>query len=242
MYCASCGAQIPDNAKFCTACGTQVVQAAAQAAQTAPQQAPAAADTAAPATARPKVLRGYSDRINDPTFARYVKHTKQWSMIFSIILAVVAIVGFYIAGEKGADGMSNPESLYIGFGIGGMFLVIGLFASFGRKKLGVTWDGTVVDKKVKKKTRRDDDGDEDYLEYTVYIRSDQGKRDTIKAEDDDTRYNYFKIGDRVRYHAGLKSYEKYDKTGDSIIFCNACATLCDIEDDYCFRCKCPLLK
>ncbi len=62
------------------------------------------------------------------------------------------------------------------------------------------------------------------------------------VEDDDTLYNYYRIGDRVRHHAGLNSYEKYDKTRDSIIFCAACATLCDIGDDVCYRCKCPLLK
>ena len=52
----------------------------------------------------------------------------------------------------------------------------------------------------------------------------------------------YQIGDRVRYHGGINSYEKYDKTGDKIIPCNACGTLCDIHEDYCYRCKCPLLK
>ncbi len=46
----------------------------------------------------------------------------------------------------------------------------------------------------------------------------------------------------VGLHAGLKSLEKYDKTGDKFIPCNACGTLCDISDEICFRCKCPLLK
>ncbi len=238
MYCASCGAEIPDNAKFCTACGSQVAQAAPQ-----PQASQAASQPRAPQAAPQPVQRiGYSTRINDPAFAKYVKHTKQWAMLFAVILAVIAVVAAYIAGEKGWDNMSNPESLYIGLGVGGMFIAIALFTNLSRKRLGTTWDGTVVDKKVKKKTRHDDDGSEDYLEYTVFIRSDQGKRHTLKAEDDDTVYNYYKIGDRVRHHSGLNSYEKYDKTGDKIIFCNACASLCDIEDEYCFRCKCPLLK
>ncbi|HNW03847.1 MAG TPA: hypothetical protein PKI76_00485 [Oscillospiraceae bacterium] len=46
----------------------------------------------------------------------------------------------------------------------------------------------------------------------------------------------------MRHHAGLSTLEKYDKTGDRFIPCNACGTLCDIQEDYCFRCKCPLLK
>ena len=64
----------------------------------------------------------------------------------------------------------------------------------------------------------------------------------MTAEDDRTVFDYFQVGDRVRHHAGLNSYEKYDKSHDSIIFCNACATLCQISDDVCWRCKCPLLK
>lgn len=56
MFCKNCGAQLPDNVKFCNACGTQVT-APTQAAPAAPAAAPAAATTeaayeapAAPAT------------------------------------------------------------------------------------------------------------------------------------------------------------------------------------------------
>lgn len=226
MYCSNCGTQISENTRFCPACGSEIKQES---------QAPQSAG-----------LRGFSPRINDPAFTKYVKNSNRWAAIFSIILAVVAVIGFYIAGEAGAEAMSNPQSLYIGFGIGGMFLVIALFQILGRKR-STTWDGTVEDKKIKKKTKRHDYGNdnvqyEDYLEYSVIIRSDQGKRYAIKSKDSDTLYNYYKIGDRVRHHAGLNSYEKYDKTGDKFIPCNSCGTLCDINDDTCFRCKCPLLK
>jgi len=226
MYCANCGTQISESTSFCPACGGGINQAS----QSAPQ---------------PAALRGFSPRISDPAFAKYVKNSNRWAAIFSIILAVAAVIGFYIYGDVGSE-MDNPGSLYIGFGIGGMFLVIALFQILGRKR-SKTWDGTVEDKKIKKKTKRHDYGDdnvqyEDYLEYSVIIRSDQGKRQTIKAQDSDTLYNYYQIGDRVRHHAGLNSYEKYDKTGDKFIPCNACGTLCDISEDTCFRCKCPLLK
>lgn len=227
MYCTNCGTEIPESSRFCAACGSEVRQPS----QNVPQSAG---------------LRGFSSRINDPAFAKYIKNSNRWAAIFSIILAVAAIVGFYVAGEMGVEDMSNPESLYIGFGIGGMFLVIALFQILGRKR-SKTWDGTVEDKKIKKKTKRHDYGDgdvqyEDYLEYSVVIRSDKGKRHTIKSQDCDILYNYYRIGDRVRHHAGLNSYEKYDKTGDAFIPCNACGTLCDINEDICFRCKCPLLK
>jgi len=187
-------------------------------------------------------LIGYSEKINDPAMTRYVRNTNRWSAIFALIIAVAAVVGFYIAGETGSD-MENPEALYIGLSVGSMFLLIALFQIVGRKK-STTWDGTVVEKKVVIKSRRskDDDFLKDYTVFTIYIRNEAGKNYSISAEDDDTQYNYYQIGDKVRHHKGLNSYEKYDKSKDSIIFCNACASLNDIKDDFCFRCKCPLLK
>jgi hypothetical protein len=226
MFCTNCGTQLSGNSKFCPACGSEI------------NQAP-------PSMPQPAGLRGFSPRISDPAFARYVNSSNRWAAIFSMILAVAAVIGFYIYGEVGSE-MDNPGSLYIGFGIGGMFLLIALFQILGRKR-SKTWDGTVENKKIKKKTERHTYGDddvryEDYLEYSVIIRSDQGKRHTIRSRNSDTLYNYYQIGDRVRHHAGLNSYEKYDKTGDRFIPCNACGTLCDIREDICFRCKCPLLK
>jgi len=187
---------------------------------------------------------GFSQRISDPAFARYMKNTNRWAAIFSVILAFAAVIGFYVAGETGSE-MDNPESLYIGLAIGGMFLLIAFFTIIGKKR-GTTWDGSVVDKKVEKKSRRQAYGDEyhwePYLLYTVVIRGDNGKTHRLSVENDDTRYNYFQIGDRVRHHGGLNAYEKYDKSCDSIVFCIACASLNSIQDEYCFRCKCPLLK
>lgn len=189
---------------------------------------------------------GYSDRINDPKFKKYVKQSNSYAFIFSVIIAVIAIVGFYIAGEKGVDGMSNPDSLYIGFGIGGMFLLIALFQIFGRKR-SKTWDGVVVDKTAKKKKKKVNDGDDNYrteiyTEYCVVIKSDQGKKYEITEHNTTFLYDYYNLGDKVRHHAGLNSYEKFDKSKDSIVFCAACGTLCNIEEDHCPRCKCPLLK
>jgi len=83
---------------------------------------------------------------------------------------------------------------------------------------------------------------EEYMVFSVLIRSEDGKVHSLKVEDDDTVYNYFQIGDQVRHHKGLNSYEKFDKSKDDIIFCNACATLHDIQEEYCLRCGCPLLK
>ena len=189
-----------------------------------------------------KELVNFSLKINDPALTKYVKNSIRWSGYFSLGLAFFTVLGFYIYGETSSE-MENPEAFYIGLGIGGMFMFIALFQIVGRNK-STTWDGAVVDKKVKKKRRHDkyEDSWKDYMEYKVTIKGDNGKKYDITVEDDDTRYNYYKVGDRVRHHKGLNSYEKQDKSDDTIIFCNACASLNDMKENYCFRCKCPLLK
>lgn len=230
MLCPYCGADSSKNVRFCTACGKALPESPIEELENQP-----------PAGNNPI---GFSPRINDPAFARYIKNTRRWSYIFASILAVIVIGGFYYYGET-SDEMNNPEALYIGLGLGVMFLGIALLQSIGRKR-STTWDGQVVDKQTQKKRRRRQSGDDYYWEsyrlYTVFIRRDSGKMETINIENDDTIFNYYKIGDRVRHHGQLNSFEKYDKSKDSIIFCNACASLNDINNDTCFRCHCPLLK
>jgi hypothetical protein len=155
------------------------------------------------------------------------------------------VIGFFIAGLT-SDKLKNPEALYYGLAIGGMFVMIAFFQILGRKR-SKTWDGTVTDKKVVKKSVKSNTGDDDYvvenyLEYQVIIKSDTDKKHTIKVANDDTLYNYYQTGDKVRHHKGVNTFEKYDKTGDTVIFCNACSSLNPIENDFCSRCKCPLLK
>ncbi len=187
---------------------------------------------------------GYSSRIEDPAFEQYLKNKRKWSLQFSLILAAAAVLGFYIYGAVSPD-MDNPQAVLIGAVIGLMFTAIGLNAA--RKNKSKTWDGVVTDKKVEQKRRRNRTGNsgyywEEYILFTVFISDERGKIHTISVENDDTLFNYYKIGDRVRHHGRLNTYEKYDKTGDSIVFCNACASLNEIKEDYCFRCNCPLLK
>lgn len=224
MRCLKCGSDLPENINFCTECGSPISELS---------------DKKEKADVR---LIGYSAKISDPAFKKYIKDSKTWSYLFASILAVAVVIGFYIYGETSSE-MENPEALFIGFGIGGMFLLIALFQSIGRNK-GTTWDGVVIDKKIEKKKRKSGKRKswEQYVAYTVFIKSDSGKTYVIIQEDDDTVFNYFEIGDKVRHHKGLNSYEKYDKSRDSIIFCNACGSLNEIEDDKCFRCGCPLLK
>lgn len=164
---------------------------------------------------------GYSKKITDPAFKRYIQQSKRWSLIFSLILAVVAVAGFFIYGERSVD-MENPQALYIGLAVGSMFVLIALLQNLSRKR-SKTWDGIVIDKRIERKTRKNKtDEIEDFILFTIVIRSNSSKIHEITAEDDNTLYNYYKIGDKVRHHAGLNTFEKYDKSKDSIIFCNIC--------------------
>jgi hypothetical protein len=237
MFCPQCGADSVKNVKFCTECGSALLQ---EAAQTLPNNTAAVEEQ----PGGQGNLIGYSERIKDPAFARYQRNSAAWSFSFAAILALAAIIGFYIYGETSSE-MENPEALYIGLGIGGMFVAIAFFQTIGRSR-SITWDGVVTDKKIQKERRQERSGDQQrwvrYTRYTVVIKTDYGKTYEVIADDDDTYYNYYKIGDKVRHHKGLNSLEKYDKSGDSIIFCNACSSLNDINDDRCHRCFCPLLK
>lgn len=174
---------------------------------------------------------GYSQKINDPAFDNYLRKSRKWKFQFSLIIAAIAIAGFYLYGAF-SDEMDNPEALRIGLVIGTLFLAIGLLSA--KSSNSASWDGLVIDKKIRKT--------EKYTVYTVYIKSQAGKVYERRYENDATVYNYYKIGDRVRFHGKLNTYEKFDKSCDDIIFCNACAFLHDIDEDVCLNCGCPLLK
>ncbi|MGE5654382.1 MAG: zinc-ribbon domain-containing protein [Bacillota bacterium] len=232
MYCPHCGAEVSEGARFCRSCGQpQTPELAATAEVIKPVQGGSV---------------GFSPKISDPAFAKYVQNSNRWAAIFSLILAVMAVVGFYIAGEMGSSDLENPQALYIGLGIGAMFVVIAM-AQIRSRNRSKSWDGQVVDKRVEKKRRRQRVGNdeyhwEEYLLYRVIIRSDEGKLHEMRFENDDTVYNYWRLGDRLRYHGGLCSYEKYDKSQDTFVFCNACSAINEITNDTCVRCHCPLLK
>lgn len=228
MHCPSCGSVAGEEAKFCRSCGSVLVQQ--------PEAGPAG--DGGP-------LVGFSPKIDDPAFARHLRRLNRSAVIFALILALGFIVGFYIAGEAGTE-MDNPQSLYIGLALAGGALLSAALVTLARKR-SKTWDGTVEDKRVQKKStiREDSQGgsySDDYYIYTVVIRGDDGKIHRLKTAKSDLFHSYFQIGDRVRHHAGFKTYEKYDKSGDDYILCIVCNRVCDISGDYCPRCQSPLLK
>ena len=174
----------------------------------------------------------YSDKINDPAFDRYLKNTSNYRLQFSLVLAFAATAGFFLYGHFG-DEMDNPEALYIGLAIGGMFILIGLISALSVRP-AQTWDGVVTGKKIRRTKGK--------LEYVVMISDGKKKIHEIKSENDATLYDYYREGEKVRFHGRLHTFEKYDKSKDETIFCNACSFMNEIRDDFCRNCDCPLLK
>lgn len=223
MFCKNCGTKLDESTSFCSKCGTAVSSAQQEEKQNTSE------------------LIGFSSKINDPAFRAYKKKSVAWAFIFSGILAVIAVIGFPIYGDKSGD-IDWPYSLFYGIGIGGMFIVIALLQTL-KKSLDKTWDGVVEYKDSYYLKERNDNGRAHY--HTIYIlkiRKDSGGVKKHKWRDIPGVYDYYNAGDRVRHHKGFTYYEKYDKSGDTQIMCAACMSFQDINKDICTRCKCPLLK
>ncbi len=222
MYCPDCGANIADDSVFCSGCGRSV------------------AFSGQSAAAGPS-LKGFSPKINDPAFVSYKKQSAAWSFIFSLILAVIAVIAFPIYGNASGD-IDWPDSLYYGMGIGGMFVIIALM-QFIKQRAEKTWDGVIESKDTFRERDRNADSHVSYdTVYVIKVRKDSGGIKKHRWRNTPGLYNYYQIGDRVRHHKGFYFYEKFDKSRDSKIMCAACMTMNDISEDHCSRCKCPLLK
>ena len=222
MNCMSCGAVVSENTRFCPSCGAEQQQQK----QSVPIN---------------QHLIGYSSRINDPKIKAAMKKNARAGIIFTVILAIVAVIGFTVVGALQVGGFELPSALYIGLGFGALLLVIAGFQSIKAKK-DKSWDGVVIDKKTKHpsfSSRRDGNYT---TQFSVTFRLDTGDIKTISMTED--LYHYYQINDRVRHHAGTPSHitEKYDKSRDDKIYCVVCTSKNDISADVCHRCHSPLLK
>lgn len=233
MYCSKCGSENGNSAKFCKQCGNGLTQV--------PPQVPPVYPP--PLYQAPGMMSvGYSSRISSPLFSKYQKNANIYAFVFALILAVIAVIGFPIYGTTSGE-IPMPQALYYGAGIGGMFIAIS-FIQMLVKGNDRTWDGVVVDKYAVKKTEYDrtNDHHRHFTEYGIKVRNTSGKVVTNKTQNQPAFYQYYEIGDQVRHHKGLYMYEKYDKSRDSVILCNACMAFNASHLEQCPRCKCPVLK
>jgi len=226
MYCIKCGAKLPSHSETCPSCG-------------APQDEKFDNDVV------DETLIGFSNKIDDPAFDEHIKKSRRVTIIFGVVMALVIILGAIIGSYFGSVDLTSGTTLFTVLFLAAMFLIVSLWIG-GTKGRGRTWDGTVVDK-TSARRRRSNSNSKDrsytyYTEYVVKFKEDNGKKHKLTTQNNDLYYNYFNIGDKVRHHGKLNSYEKYDKSKDTYIICNACSAVCSISDDYCPHCGCPLLK
>jgi hypothetical protein len=232
-FCVNCGTELSDIALFCQECGRAVANQSHNIGPISNYNMP--------------VLIGFSERINDPEVMKEIEDRDKKGrgcMIIGIPLPLV----FFLIVSLATEEVSTADALVFGGGISVVFLLFYLFGSFliNPKR---SWDGIVIDKKSKNKSRRMRDGDmQNYIQYTIYFRTDSGKKElsvshSNGAPDYRDYYDYLNVGDRVRYHPQLAfKYEKYDKTHDSVIPCMFCKTMNDIKSDRCEACHCLLFK
>lgn len=227
MFCEKCGIAAETGTNFCKSCG-------------APLNIPQPLNTPQPLPS----LIGFSEKIYDPSFASFRNKSKAWSLMFAIVLAVIAAIGFPVYGNMSGE-VDFPNSLYYGFAIGGMFILIAVIQTL-KRGFDKTWDGVVTEKKSYKRRVNDSNDNSSIVRYenvyVVKVKKNNGGSKKHKFVNLTGVYDYYNEGDHVRHHKGFQYYEKYDKSHDSVIMCAACLTMNDINNKICSRCKCPLLK
>jgi len=215
-YCSICGAKVRGSDEICPSCGKPLNDGMLY------------GDT-------PRIGAGgvgYSEVTEHESFKAYKKFTgKIWAVALPVI-TIIVIIASMVTGAGLTVGLLAGAFVFI------IMLIVGLM--IGRKKPG--WDGTVVRKSYHRR-RKDDGADEET--YTIFFRTDTGKKKSQVWRSHSGIYDYLKEGDRVRFLGNLgtqNAYEKYDKSEDDRIPCAACGTMMDSRYDYCTVCGCILLK
>ena len=222
MYCPNCGTFLPDDALYCSSCGTRV-------------DAPDAPD--APDAAKPSGPAGYSTMIDSPEVRAALEKVRKSGRVW---IAVSCILPLLVALGAGvfSDKVELKDALVVGLVISLIFFVINLFNSI-KQRSGKPWEGTMVDKEVVRSGRR---GNERMVKV-LHIRTTQGKKKKIEDSVLGTAYEYFSIGDELRFVPGFPfPYEKKDKSGDDYVICMFCSRKADISADRCPHCHRPLIK
>ncbi len=233
--CAVCGTEVPDDADFCISCGSAKGSGAAA--------SPSLPNGVAVPTPSGTGLVGFSDRCNEPEIDAAAQKNRKIGIGCLWVLTLVPLIGLPIAGLL-VDDFPFGEAVAIGVGIAAVMLIFNLIAL--RRTKQPMWEGVVVNKYSKEKSEHrggEEDNYRTYTEYTTVINTDAGKKKTIVEKDSRRHmYDYLSVGDKVRFHPRFGTYEKYDKSKDSIIYCNVCTVMNPIQNDRCKRCNNLLFK
>lgn len=178
--------------------------------------------------------KGWSDAVNDYRFAGYQSNRRTYITIFTFLLVAAILCFLLLSGDLALD----REGITVIAVLSAMFIFIALYSMRNTKKKGEEWIGTVEDKRSyynKKNSHQNN---------VIIVRLDNGKLVELPMGDNLVLYDYFNIGDKLKKHnkPNLRALEKYDKSGDEVLFCPSCATLNDTRDNFCKACGSPLLK
>ncbi len=185
-------------------------------------------------------LAGWSSRCDDPEILAAAQSNRKSAIGCAWALGLLFPMGFAIAGLFVKE-LALGEALIIGSGMGALMIVINLLRARSMKK--PVWEGVVIERYQKDRHKYDrSDNVTYYTEFVLVIQTTTGRKRRIARDNDRKMYDYLKVGDRVRYHPAFDSYEKFDKSRDSIIYCNVCSMMNPISNDRCERCSNLLFK
>lgn len=232
MYCPKCGAQLPDDAAFCSKCGAAISVPS----QPAPAATPAPAPAPAPSPAA-GVGVGFSKLVDSPEVVRILTKQEKMNNTIAIIFSFVPLVVCMIVGIV-SEKQKFAEMLGLGAVLTIVFFLLSMVSKL-KKKRAKPYTGTVVGKDTRTYRRKE----QIRREYITVIRDDSGK-DHKEVENSFHRsYDYLRIGERVRFLPQFPyPYEKEDKTLDGEMICLFCSRKTSIYEDRCKHCKNPVIK
>ena len=231
MFCSNCGAPLDDNAKFCENCGkAEGNEAAVNAPLTSAMNA------------------GYSTVANTPEFLasakKYHKKARQVAIGVSILLPFIGALGGAIISDGSTVGIVIGAIL-------GIIAIPIMWLCFAKdidmtKRSSVNIDGTITKidyfagSHVGVEEASSKSQDETVVRMIFTDSAGQEHRADFRC--DREMYQYYKVGDVVRYHNQIDYLEKYDKSRDSYSVCALCKVKADINAGRCPKCSAPLLK
>lgn len=197
----------------------------------------------------------FSDKISDKSYKYYRLKKRFLPLLITLTVSslfAVAAVKLDLIGE-----VRGIIAVVILFAV--LFIVTG-----AKRAFDTDYDGVVTDKRIFRTAM-------DAEKYIIIVKDDRGRLHKYSVmgdngklhgismsigdvKDDSSNHphetffrkadaiEYFRRGDRVRHHAGMKLFEKEDKSKDKSVLCCGCLALTEKNALLCRNCGLPLLK
>lgn len=240
MFCDACGAKIPRESRFCPECGQNLEDVDSQ-------KPVMAVSTPEIAQRRGGLERmGFANLRNYPELTRHLNKSRAGGLILAVVMSVAPFIGFVLYAKLTGE-MEMKEAVMVGAGVSAVFMFFSMSFALKEKGRQSFWEGTVIDKKIKKQRERVTEYNQTRNVMVAHrimtIHREGGAPEEHDFGNNEAVFDYYGVGDRVRHIPGTFYFEKYDKTGDDEVVCVMCGGLYDMkEDTSCSLCRLPLLK